>query len=178
VYGVGVVPHHQEVGCGALAQPGNPLHGCVAVHAAGGVREARHAPHPAYAGILRDQSLREVHVGPILQQGYVDHLDTEVLADCEVPVVTRYRAEELHAVVIAPGCLWPAQALAHGQFERGVHQVEAGIAANQGLFRRGAEQRTEALAQFRQALQAAVVAHISAVRREVIPSQDAVQGVR
>ena len=178
MHGVGVVPHDQEMVPGQLWQCRHALHGGIAVGTAGGVGKAGHTPDADDAVVLPQQRLGHIHVRPAVQHGHRDHFNAQVLADGEMAVVARRRAQELHRVAVAPGGFGAAQAFAEGELHHLVHHGQAGIAAHQGLFRGQSQYRAEQGPGLGQALQAAVVAGIQAAVGEVVAPEYAIQGVR
>ena len=109
---------------------------------------------PLIAGVLGDQPLDGVHVRPVVVQRHRDHLDAEVLADREVPVVAGHRAQERDAWLLRPRPRAADGALEQRVHDRVVHQRQAGVVAEDDLCRRDAEERREQRAQLRQALEA------------------------
>ena len=59
-----------------------------------------------------------------------NHLDAEMLADPEVPVIAGARAEERRVVLLDPGRRSAGDAVQHRAPDRVTHQVEAGVAAD------------------------------------------------
>ena len=83
-------------------------------------------------------------------------------------VVARHRAEEGDARLTHPGPLAADRALQQAVGDGVVHQREAGVVADHHLRRHRAEERREQRAQFRQALEHAVIAGVGPVGREEI----------
>ena len=118
--------------------------------------------------VLADQPLDHFEIGAGVGHRHRDHLDAEVLADREVAVVAGHRAEKRHARALRPRTRAVARAAQQRVGDGVVHQPQAGVVADQRVLGLEPEQRRQQRAQFREALEHAVVARVAAVCGEVV----------
>ena len=164
---VGIVPHEQEVGSRRL-QPGDALDGLVGVDDAVGIGILRHVPHTLDRRVL-DELLDQIHIRAGLGHGNGDELEAEALRDLEVAVIARRGAEPLDMLLAAPRFFAVQQTVGVRLGDGVVHELQAGVTADEHLLRLAAEDLGKERLGARQAGELAVVAHIHvavhAVRR-------------
>lgn len=166
VHAVGVVPEDPEIRRRGLHR-GQPVHRFVAVADPLRVGIERHAPDALDRVIFGDQLFDHVHIRTVLGHRHRNHLDSEVLADQKMAVVTRTRAQELHRRQLAPRRMAAGSEYIKAH-HRVVHQVQTGIAADDDLVHVDAEQVGKEAARFGNPLKAAVIAGVDAVAGDVI----------
>ena len=157
---VRVVPDQAEVWRGGL-HGAEALDGLGGVGDAGGVAEDRHRPHALHLRILH-QFLDEVHVGAGRGHRHLDHLEAEVLDDGEVAVVARHRADPLDGLLVLPGARRIVGAPDIGKRDEVEHDAQARGITRDDVLRGDAEGLGPELADVRNAVEVAVVAHVSA----------------
>ena len=128
MYGVGIIPHNTEVGGGTLHR-GKTAHRFRRIGDTRGVAVLRHAPYTLY-GRIQGKALHLVHIGAVFGHFDGDHLYTKRLTDAEVAVIAGGRAKEDHALLAYPRTGGIAGAVQHRACNGIVHQVQAGVAAN------------------------------------------------
>ena len=102
--------------------------------------------------------------------------DAELLADGEVPVVSRHRAQEAHrARPLAPGIGGAAKPEHVGRQHEEIHEGEAAVAAHQGLGLGDPQPLRRQGPGLGDPVQAPIAAGVGAVRGAVVPAQDPVQ---
>ena len=161
VYAVGVVPENTEILCLRL-QGSKALYNLVAVYHAARIGVHGHAPDRLDGVVFSHQLFYHVHVRAVLLHGDVHQLHAQKFADGKVAVIARHRTEHLHLVILAPG-LTAHDAVGHRQGHRPVHDVQAGVAANDNILRLYAQHGSEKRLCLRQAVQTAVVPAVQAV---------------
>ena len=176
--GVGVVPEDAEVGRGRR-HGREPLDCRCRIDGARRIAVLRHAPDPFDARISGDQPFHFVHIRPVVSERDRDHLDAEVLADCEMAVVAWHRAEKRDACLLAPRARTADGALEQRKRNCVVHERQARVVAEDDLRRRDAEERRQQSAQLGEALEDAVVARIRLVEgQEVVSPGQAEEAIR
>ena len=158
---VRVVPHDAEVG-GGSPHGAETVHGFIAVNDALGVGVQGNAPDALDGRIFRHQFFHQIHIGSVFGHGNGDHFDTQILADAEVAVVTGAGTEEFDFIQLGPGGV-PAGAEEHETDHGIIHQIEAGVAADNDLFRGDVQQTGEQFFCFRDAIEPAVVPCVHAI---------------
>ena len=86
----------------------------------------RHAPDTFYCRILIYIFLYQIHIRSRRRHRDVDHLDSEVLCNTKVSVISRYRAEEFYFVELAPRCA-SEYSVCHCSCNCIIHNVQTGI---------------------------------------------------
>jgi len=172
---VGVVPHQHEVRRGGL-HGRQTADGMLAVHHTLRIGVFRHVPHTLHRRVA-DQLLHHIHVGAVDGHGNVDHLHTEALRHFEVPVVAGDGAEPLHLIQLAPRLLTVAHPVGERLGDGVVHQLQAGVAADEHLLGLAAQNIREQPPCRGDARHLAVVPGLHAVGQKLLrPGQHAENG--
>ena len=130
---ISVVPKDAEVGRGGL-EGSDAAHNLVGIGDTRGIGILGYAPHALDRGIAAHQSLDLIHVRAVVANGYGHVADAITLGDCEVAVIARARAEELHLALNAPRRV-SADALGIGVHHHVMHEVEARRACHDHVLR-------------------------------------------
>ena len=158
---VGVVPEDAEILRGGL-HAGEAAHGLVGKGQAAGIAVHGHADDALHRGITRE-TLDHIHVRAAIHKRHGDALDAEHGKHVEVPVVARHGAEELEMGNVLPRRIARERAVEDGAHEGVVDEVDAGIAADDHLLGRHAQQRAKEALGLGDAGGVAVVARVHAV---------------
>ena len=165
---VGIVPHQHEVRGGG-PHSRQTLHRLRRINDALGIGVLGNVPHSLHRRIPH-QPLHHVHVRPLLRHGYGDQLHAEGLADAEVAVIARCRAEPLHRLQLAPRLLAVEHPMGIRLGDGVVHQLQAGVAADEHLLRPAAQYLGKQRPCLRDARQLAIVPGIQPTRQIVLRS--------
>ena len=161
VYAVSIVPENPEVLCLWL-QCGKALYYCIAVDNAAGVGVHRYAPDCLNGVIFCHQLFHKIHIRAVFQHRNVYQLHAQEFTDSKVAVIAGNRAQYLYLVILAPG-LAAHHAVGHCQRHCPVHNVQAGVAADNDIFRLYAQHRCKECLCFRQSVQTAIVPAVQSV---------------
>ena len=134
---IGVVPEEPEVGC-TRAHGAEPSHGLVGIGLPCRIGILRDAPHSLDGGI-GDQAFHGIHVGPLPRQWNGEHPDAVFLANREMPVVARHRAQKGDRPFFAPWSVAARNALQKREDDAVVHEREARVIAHEDLVDRRSE---------------------------------------
>ena len=165
MHGVGVVPEDSEV-AGSRLECGQPTYDFVRVRVAAGVRVLGDAPDTLDRWVCYE-ARNFGNVRAVLAQLDGNHLDAKVLADGEMTIISRARANELDVIELAPGRL-AAQSRYPGPRNGVEHDVEARASAYHDLLRRDVEHVSDECAGLGQAGEHAVVTAVRAIVCEVV----------
>ena len=161
VYAVCVVPEDTEVLCLRL-QGCKTLYHCIAVYHAARIGVHGYAPDRLNGIVFCHQLFNDVHIRTVFLHGNVHQFHAQKFADSEVAVIARHRTEHLYLVILAPR-LAAHYAVGHGEGHCPVHDVQAGVAADDDIFRLYTQHGSEECLCFRQTVQTAVVAAVQTV---------------
>ena len=161
VHAVRVVPEDAEVVGGAL-HGGQAAHRLVGIRRAAGVRVLRHAPDALDGVVGGDEVLHFFHIGAVLAKGDGNHLDAEIFANREVPVIAGDGAEPFHLGQTPPGRT--SQGAEHQVAHHGVvHGRQARIAEHDDVLWLIVQKRCHEPFRLGDAVEHAVVAAVGAV---------------
>ena len=99
---------------------------------ASGIAVFGNAPYTLDRRIAVDVFLDEIHIRSLVGHGNIDHLDTELLGDREMPVISGYGAQELNLIKPAPR-RGTANSEYHRSCDRIIHYIEAGVSENDNV---------------------------------------------
>ena len=116
------------------------IHDLVAINASAWIRIFRHTPDSLYTLIRAHQRLDLIHIGTVLVHSYWYHLDTKLLADGKMAVVTRHGTQKPGRTGAAPYRIRTANAYVHCVQYGMVHQRKTAIASDEYLLRGHIEQ--------------------------------------
>ena len=161
MHGIGVIPENTEIFSGAF-------HGSKSTHYLIGIGNAArigvlgNAPNALECRIAGNQFLDGVHIGTFVGHGNGNHLNAKRLGNAEVAIVARNRANKLHLIQLAPRS--GAKRAEHPATHDGViHDVQAGIAENNGVICFVIEHGSHELLGLRQTINYAIVANVGTV---------------
>ena len=157
---VGVVPHEGKVRRGGT-ESGDSIHHGIAVDDALRVGILGDAPHTLDRRVP-DRFFHRIHIGAVSRHGNGNHFHAKGGTNLEMPVIAGGRTEEFHSLFLAPGTIGMKQSMGIGLGDQVVHQVQAGVAADEDLLRIGAEKIGKQTLGRRDTGQLAVIAHVNA----------------
>ena len=103
VNAVCIVPEDTEI-FGCRLQRCKTADGFVRISVALRVGIFRHTPDTFDGIILCHQFFYQIHIRSFRSHRNIDHLDSEILGDREMAVISRYRTQEFHFVQFGPWC--------------------------------------------------------------------------
>ncbi len=165
--GVGVVPEQAKIRR-RRGHAGEASHHLRRVGDAGGVAVARYAPHTHHGGVLARPLLHLCQVRAFVCHVHRDQLETEMLGEREVAIVTGARTQELERSAIAPRAVAPGNAEQQRADQGVVHECEARAASCNDVARLDLEDGGEEGAQLGDPLEPAVVAAVDPVAGAIV----------
>ena len=155
---VGVIPHDAEIFRGGL-ECGKTAHCLVGISDAERIGILRHTPDSLDALIAGYQLFHHIHVRAGGEHRDGDKLHAEILCDSKVTVISGRRAQEFDVTLTAPR-LASREAVRHAAGNKIEHHVQAGISADNHVFRLYSHHLRENITHFRQAVRHTVVAAV------------------
>ena len=151
VHTVGIVPEYPEIR-GSRLHRRQAVHHPVAVAYPLRIGMKGNAPDSLDGSILPYHGFHHLHVRSVLQKRDRNHLDSQLLANLEMPVVPRDRTKEFHrTALICIEAPWLFSLCSEKTVERhGVkHQIQAGITPYYNLVRLQAQKLAQQTPAFR-----------------------------
>ena len=99
---ISIIPKNTEIRCRRRKRC-ETSYGLIGIRISLRVGVLRYTPNTLDGGIFGYQLLYQIHIRSFGSHGHIDHLDSEMLGNTKMSVITRYRAQELYMIQLAPG---------------------------------------------------------------------------
>ena len=159
---IGVIPENSEIRRFGRKVRKSFYH-FVRIGLPGRIGKFWYAPNAFDGVVLANKAFDQIHVRPVFFHGNADHFNPEMLADGEMPVVAGNWAKKFYFFQAAPWFGRSVHAVEHSAGYRIVHHIQAGISADNHIFRRDSQQVSHEFFGFRDAVQTPVIAAVGPV---------------
>ena len=161
MYAVCVIPVDTEVFCSRF-QVGKTENCLIGICDPLRIGIFRYTPDTFYCRILIYIFLDHIHIRSRRRHRDVDHLDSEMLCNTEVSVISRYRTEEFYFVQFAPRCA-SEYSVCHCTCNCIIHNVQTGIPEDDHIVFRHFHHICKELFCLGDSVQAAVIPAVNSV---------------
>ena len=158
---ISIIPENTEIRCSRL-QCSETSYSLIGVGISLRVGVFGYAPDTLDSGIFRHQFLYQIHIRSFGCHGHIDHFDSEMLRDSKMSVISGYGTQELYMIQLAPGGI-AQKSVSHSPGYSIIHDVQAGIAADDHIFRLHFQNVSNQFLCLRNTVQATIISNIHSI---------------